>query len=80
MSDRRIYIGPSLPRWGLYFGMVFSDGLTPTAQAAAEKCPRVMGLIVPVSNTTASRAELNRKGTALNTCRNAVLAAYGKEE
>lgn len=79
MTERRIYIGPTLPRWGLRFGMVFSEGLTPFAASAVEKCADIEGLIVPVSKTTESRAAAARKGTAVNTRIAAVLAAYGQE-
>ena len=79
MTERRIYIGPSLPRWGLHFGMVFSEGFTPSAASAVEKCADIAGLIVPVSKTTESRAAALRKGTAVNTRIAAVLAAYREE-
>ncbi len=79
MTERRIYIGPSLPRWGLHFGMVFSDGLTPSAASAVEKCADIAGLIVPVSKTTEARAAALIKGTAVNSRISAVLASYGKE-
>ena len=80
MTERRIYIGPSLPRWGIHFGMVFSDGFPPSVMEAAEKCPDISGLIVPVSKTTASRAAARKKGSAINTRIAAIMAAYGQEE
>ena len=80
MTERRIYIGPSLPRWGIHFGMVFSGGFPPSVMKAAEKCPDINGLIVPVSKTTVSRAAALKKGSAISLRISAVMAAYGKEE
>ena len=79
MTDRRIYIGPSLPRWGIHFGMVFIGDFPPSIVTAMGRCPDINGLIVPVSQATASRAAALRKGTAINTRIAAVRAAYGKE-
>ena len=80
MTERRIYIGPSLPRWGLHFGMVFSGDFPASISEAMKKCPGIGGLIVPVSKTTASRAAALKTGSAINTRIAAVRAAYGKEE
>jgi len=60
--------------------MVFIDGMPPSVSKAAEKCPDINGLIVPVSKATASRAAALRKGTAINTRIAAVMAAYGQED
>ena len=80
MTERRIYIGPSLPRWGIHFGMVFSGDFPSSINAALEKCADINSLIVPVSKTTASRAAALKKGSAISTRISAVMAAYGQEE
>ena len=73
-SEIKIYVGPSLYRWGLHHGSTYTGGLPATVQAAVEKCPAVRDLIVPVDRYMSARTEIARKGSLLNGRCAAVLA------
>jgi hypothetical protein len=52
-------MGPRLHSFGIGYGNVFHSGIHPRLKEVAEKCPAVMGLLVPVDECGTVRKELN---------------------
>lgn len=63
-SGTRIYLGPSVPKKGLRFGMGFKGGLTKDMLEKCEACPSIFELIVPPAEVTECRKKLTEKGSA----------------
>jgi len=59
IKDQVIYLGPRLHAFGIGYGCVFYNGMHPRIKELSEKCPAIMGLLVPVEQCGAVRRELN---------------------
>lgn len=59
-----MYVGPSVPRFGLVQNRVYIGDVDDVFAPVKEKYPLVMQLVVPVGDSVRARADVNTPGTA----------------
>ncbi len=79
-EEIKIYIGPTVMRWGLHHGSTYPYGIPAALRETMRKCPAVRDLVVPVSKCVSARAECARKGSLLHSRYAAVLAGLNSRE